>query len=57
MWKKGEKYSSPLFLFYLKETQMMPICKHSDSQKNEFMNPENMKILTKWENMIKYGEK
>ena len=28
-----------------------------DSQKNEFMNPENLKILTKWEKNDKIGRK
>ena len=35
---------------------MMPILYakfHLDSWKTEFMNPENQKILTKWEKMIK----
>ena len=56
MWKSGEKNVST-FLFWFTYTQIIPICKTSFRfQENESMNSVYLKILSKWENMLKQGE-
>ena len=45
--KKGKNIFFHLFFILLKRNTNVAKY-HSDSQKNEFMNPENLKILSKW---------
>ena len=57
--KGGKNNFSHFFIFFftLNKHKLCPYAKfHSDSQKNKSMNPENLKILTKWENITKQGE-
>ena len=60
MWKKGEKIIFPTFLFFfLLQTNTNDAHMQNIIQilrKMNSMNPENLKILSKWENMLKQGE-